>query len=128
MTAVVELRGIVKRYGTVTAVDHLSFSVEQGQCVSLLGPSGCGKTTTLRVIAGFEGVESGSVLINGADMCGKRPYERNIGLVFQDYALFPHMTVAENIAYGMQRRAGAAPGDRHAAEGCPAAREAGRLR
>jgi putative spermidine/putrescine transport system ATP-binding protein/putrescine transport system ATP-binding protein len=100
----VELRDIVKRFGSVTAVDGLSFSVAAGQCVSLLGPSGCGKTTTLRLIAGFEAADQGTVQIGGRDMTGRRPYERNVGLVFQDYALFPHMTVAENIAYGMRQR------------------------
>jgi len=103
MTAV-EVTGATKHYGEVLAVDGVSFTVAQGQCLSLLGPSGCGKTTTLRLIAGFETLDAGSIRINGQDMAGRRPYERNIGLVFQDYALFPHMTVAQNIAYGMRRR------------------------
>ncbi len=101
---VVELNEVVKRFGSITAVDKFSLEVRNGQCVSLLGPSGCGKTTTLNIIAGFEPPDQGTVLINGADMRGKRPYERNIGLVFQDYALFPHMTVDQNIAYGMRHR------------------------
>jgi ABC-type Fe3+/spermidine/putrescine transport system ATPase subunit len=100
----VEVREVVKRFGTVTAVDGLSFSVSPGQCVSLLGPSGCGKTTTLRLIAGFEAPDRGTVRIGGRDMTGCRPYERNVGLVFQDYALFPHMTVEDNVAYGMRQR------------------------
>ena len=100
----VELQDVVKRFGSVTAVDALSFSVRPGQCVSLLGPSGCGKTTTLRLIAGFETPDRGIVRIGGRDMPGRRPYERNVGLVFQDYALFPHMTVEENVAYGMRQR------------------------
>jgi putative spermidine/putrescine transport system ATP-binding protein/putrescine transport system ATP-binding protein len=78
--------------------------VERGKIVSLLGPSGCGKTTTLRVIAGFEHPDSGMVRIDGLSMRRRRPYERNVGLLFQDYALFPHMTVAENISYGPRVR------------------------
>ena len=72
--------------------------------MSLLGPSGCGKTTTLRLIAGFEEPDEGTIEISGESMAGKRPYERNVGLLFQHYALFPHMTVAENIAYGLKHR------------------------
>jgi ABC-type Fe3+/spermidine/putrescine transport system ATPase subunit len=104
MAKAVEVVGASKRYGDVLAVDDVSFDVAEGECVSLLGPSGCGKTTTLRLIAGFETLDKGAVRINGRSMDGRRPYERNIGLVFQDYALFPHMTVAQNIAYGMRRR------------------------
>jgi ABC-type Fe3+/spermidine/putrescine transport system ATPase subunit len=100
----VELEHVVKRFGHVTAVNDLSFAIQPGQCVSLLGPSGCGKTTTLRLIAGFEAPDEGTVRIGGQDMRGRRPYERNVGLVFQDYALFPHMTVEENVAYGMRQR------------------------
>jgi putative spermidine/putrescine transport system ATP-binding protein/putrescine transport system ATP-binding protein len=105
----VELKDVVKRFGSVTAVDALSFAVRSGQCVSLLGPSGCGKTTTLRLIAGFEAPDRGTVQIGGRDMAGRRPYERNVGLVFQDYALFPHMTVQDNVAYGMRQRGVARP-------------------
>jgi ABC-type Fe3+/spermidine/putrescine transport system ATPase subunit len=104
MAKAVEVVSASKRYGDVLAVDDVSFDVTEGECVSLLGPSGCGKTTTLRLIAGFEDLDKGTVRINGRNMDGRRPYERNIGLVFQDYALFPHMTVAQNIAYGMRRR------------------------
>lgn len=95
---------MTKRFGNVAAVDNLSLQVPRGSIVSLLGPSGCGKTTTLRMIAGFETPDEGTVLIGGADMRGKRPYERTVGLVFQDYALFPHMSVEDNIAYGLRRR------------------------
>jgi putative spermidine/putrescine transport system ATP-binding protein/putrescine transport system ATP-binding protein len=102
--AVLEVRELTKRFGPVRAVDGLSFVVAEGQSVSLLGPSGCGKTTTLRIIAGFEPPDHGAVVIDGQDMRGRRPYERNIGLVFQDYALFPHMTVEQNVAYGMRHR------------------------
>jgi putative spermidine/putrescine transport system ATP-binding protein/putrescine transport system ATP-binding protein len=101
---VVDLRNVTKRYGSVVAVDSLSFGVRSGECVSLLGPSGCGKTSTLRLIAGFEDWEAGIIEIGGMSMQGKRPYERNVGLVFQDYVLFPHMSVEDNIAYGLRRR------------------------
>jgi ABC-type Fe3+/spermidine/putrescine transport system ATPase subunit len=104
MRKVVELRNVVKSFGEIAAVNGVAFEVLEGQCVSLLGPSGCGKTTTLRIIAGFEAPDRGEVLIDGEDMRGRRPYERNIGLVFQDYALFPHMSVEQNIAYGMRHR------------------------
>jgi putative spermidine/putrescine transport system ATP-binding protein/putrescine transport system ATP-binding protein len=104
MTIVLEVCNIVKCYDSIAAVDGLSFCARRGECVSLLGPSGCGKTSTLRVIAGFEEADQGDVLIGGQDMRGKRPYERTIGIVFQDYALFPHMTVKQNIVYGMRHR------------------------
>lgn len=101
---ILELKEVVKRYGQTVALDGVSFAVEAGQIVSLLGPSGSGKTTTLRIMAGFEQPESGSLTIAGVEMRGRRPYERNIGLLFQDYALFPHMTVEDNIAYGPRMR------------------------
>jgi putative spermidine/putrescine transport system ATP-binding protein/putrescine transport system ATP-binding protein len=101
---VLEVRNVTKRFGGVVAVDNLSFSIDAGQTVALLGPSGCGKTTNLRMIAGFEVPDEGSIIISGKNMHGSAPYERNVGLLFQDYALFPHMTVAENVAYGLKRR------------------------
>jgi ABC-type Fe3+/spermidine/putrescine transport system ATPase subunit len=103
-TQVLELRNVSKRFGEHLALDDVSFSVAAGGIISLLGPSGCGKTTTLRTIAGFETPDSGQVLIAGQGMVRKRPYERNVGLLFQDYALFPHMTVAQNVAYGLRYR------------------------
>jgi putative spermidine/putrescine transport system ATP-binding protein/putrescine transport system ATP-binding protein len=102
--AVLELQHITKHFGTVAAVDDVTFEVSKGEIVALLGPSGCGKTTTLRMIAGFEQPDSGRIFISGADVAQRRPYERNVGLVFQDYALFPHMSVAQNIAFGMKNR------------------------
>lgn len=102
---IVELKRVTKRYGNIVAVRELTFKVGKGQIVSLLGPSGCGKTTTLRLIAGFELTDEGQVFISGEDMHDKRPYERNVGLLFQDYALFPHMSVERNIAFGMRYRA-----------------------
>ena len=101
---VIEFRDVLKRFGATVAVDHVTFSVAAGETVSLLGPSGCGKTTTLRLIAGFEDPDAGVIEIAGETMVGKRPYERNVGLLFQHYALFPHMTVAENVAYGLKHR------------------------
>jgi putative spermidine/putrescine transport system ATP-binding protein len=99
-----DLANVVKRFGDHAAVDGASLSIEEGEIVALLGPSGCGKTTTLRLIAGFESVDSGAVMLGGTDLATLPPYRRNIGLVFQDYALFPHLTVAENINYGMKQR------------------------
>ena len=101
---VVEFRNVNKRFGATTAVDNVTFSVGAGETISLLGPSGCGKTTTLRLISGFEDPDEGTIEIAGESMVGKRPYERNVGLLFQHYALFPHMTVAENVAYGLKHR------------------------
>lgn len=102
--AVVEFRDVVKRFGQTAAVDSVTFAVGAGETVSLLGPSGCGKTTTLRLISGFDEPDQGTIKIAGESMIGKRPYERNVGLLFQHYALFPHMTVAENVAYGLKHR------------------------
>ena len=102
--AVVQLENVTKRFGSFTAVQEASFSLDKGEILSLLGPSGCGKTTTLRMIAGFEEPSEGNILISGQDMSGKRPYERNVGLLFQDYALFPHMNVEQNVEYGLKRR------------------------
>ena len=101
---VVLFRNVIKKFAAVNAVDDVSFSVEAGETVSLLGPSGCGKTTTLRLVSGFEEPDSGTIEIAGESMIGKRPYERNVGLLFQHYALFPHMSVTENVAYGLKHR------------------------
>lgn len=99
-----ELSGVTKRFGEVTAVSELSFSVPQGRITCLLGPSGCGKSTSLRLIAGFEFPDAGVISIGGRAMTRERPYERNVGLLFQDYALFPHMTVRDNVRYGLKHR------------------------
>jgi putative spermidine/putrescine transport system ATP-binding protein/putrescine transport system ATP-binding protein len=104
MTPILELRQIEKRFGTVPVVHDMSFTVAPGEALCLLGPSGCGKTTTIRMIAGLEQPASGSIWIGGNDVTRAPPQARNIGLVFQDYALFPHMTVAENIAFGLRHR------------------------
>ena len=104
MSHALEIVGVTKRFGQVIAVDDVSFVVGSGEFISLLGPSGCGKTTTLRLIAGFERPDTGRVLIAGNDVAGRRPYERNVGLLFQQYALFPHMTVEQNVAFGLRHR------------------------
>jgi iron(III) transport system ATP-binding protein len=97
----VEFHGVSKRYGSATAVDDVSFTIERGTLVTLLGPSGCGKTTTLRLIAGLETPSDGEIHIAGRDVTLLSAAERNVSLVFQSYALFPHMTVLENAAYGL---------------------------
>jgi len=99
-SAAVEFQSVVKRYGTTTAVNNISFTVEAGTLATVLGPSGCGKTTTLRLIAGLERVSAGRILIGGRDITQLPASERNVSMVFQSYALFPHMTVLENVAYG----------------------------
>jgi iron(III) transport system ATP-binding protein len=96
----VVFENVTKRYGGVTAVDDVSFRVAQGELVTLLGPSGCGKTTTLRMVAGLEPVTEGRVLIGGTDVTLRAANERGVAMVFQSYALFPHMTVLENVCYG----------------------------
>jgi iron(III) transport system ATP-binding protein len=101
-TQAVELRQVTKRYGPVVAVDRVDFIVERGTLVTLLGPSGCGKTTTLRLIAGLEMVSDGRLYIDGEDVTARAAYERDVSMVFQSYALFPHMTVMQNVSYGLQ--------------------------
>ncbi len=98
--ASVEFRSVTKRYGAVTAVDQVSFTIQQGQLMTFLGPSGCGKTTTLRMIAGLEIPEQGQILIGGEDVTLRSAADRNVSMVFQSYALFPHMSVLENVCYG----------------------------
>jgi putative spermidine/putrescine transport system ATP-binding protein len=100
--AFLELTGIQKSFGRTAAVKDFNLAVEQGEFVSFLGPSGCGKTTTLRMIAGFEQPTAGQIIMNGADLTRKPPNQRNIGMVFQSYALFPNMTVADNIGFGLK--------------------------
>jgi iron(III) transport system ATP-binding protein len=96
----VVFEGVSKRYGSVAAVDDVSFRVAPGELVTLLGPSGCGKTTTLRMVAGLEPVSSGRILIGDTDVTLRAANERDVSMVFQSYALFPHMTVLENVCYG----------------------------
>ena len=98
--ASVEFRSVIKRYGAVRAVNDIAFTIEPGTLVTLLGPSGCGKTTTLRLIAGLEIATAGQILIGGEDVTLRSAAERDVSMVFQSYALFPHMSVLENVAYG----------------------------
>lgn len=102
--AVLDIKGLRKTFGKEVAVADVSFEAARAECVALLGPSGCGKTSTLRMIAGLERPDSGEIVLAGSRITTLRPYERNIGIVFQDYALFPHMTVEKNIRYGMRYR------------------------
>jgi len=97
----VELVGVRKAYGSAVAVEELSVAVEAGEFFTLVGPSGCGKTTTLRLIGGFEPPTAGTVRFDGEDVSGRPPEDRDVGVVFQNYALFPHMSVGENVAYGL---------------------------
>ena len=98
------LESITKRFATFTAVDDLSVTVPQGSFFALLGPSGCGKTTTLRMVAGLEQPTSGKIFIGGSDIAGLKPYKRPVNTVFQNYALFPHLSIFENVAFGLRRR------------------------
>lgn len=106
------LDSLTKRYGETSAVDSLDLSIERGEFVSLLGPSGCGKTTTLQMIAGFVVPSAGRIVMDGRDMTDLAPNARGFGIVFQSYALFPHMTVTENVGFGLEMRKIAAP-ERH---------------
>jgi spermidine/putrescine transport system ATP-binding protein len=108
--ALLEIRNVTRRFGDFVAVDDVSLSVEAGEFFCLLGPSGCGKTTLLRMIAGFDATDGGSIWLDGRDMTGIPPEARNVHTVFQSYALFPHMTVAENIAFPLEM-AGLAPAE-----------------
>ena len=101
---VLELRNVSKRFADVQAVDDVSLSVPRGAFFALLGPSGCGKTTTLRLVAGFEQATGGDIVLNGERINDRKPYERNVSTVFQNYALFPHMTARANIEFGLRRR------------------------
>lgn len=99
----VSIMGVTKRFGDFVAVDNVSLDIFKGEFFSLLGPSGCGKTTLLRMLAGFEEVSSGRILLDGEDMASVPPYERPVNMMFQSYALFPHMTVERNVAFGLHQ-------------------------
>ncbi len=99
----VRLEKVAKQYGDVIAVDHIDLDVNRGEFFSLLGPSGCGKTTTLRMIGGFEQPTSGLIMLQGKDVTWLAPYQRQVNTVFQNYALFPHLTIFENVAFGLRR-------------------------
>jgi putative spermidine/putrescine transport system ATP-binding protein len=102
--AAVSLRGVTKSFGDFQAIKNLDLDIQTGEFFSLLGPSGSGKTTVLRLIAGFEQTTDGTITLHGVDSTGKAPYERKVNTVFQDYALFPHLTVAQNVEYGLKLR------------------------
>ena len=100
----IELVDIVKQFGSLRVVDKVSLTIGDGEFFTLLGPSGCGKTTLLRMIAGFSDPDSGDILFGGKSVLSLPAHRRNTGMVFQNYALFPHMTVFDNVAYGMEAR------------------------
>ena len=99
---IVRIEDVTKRFGEVVAVDRVSLDIRPGEFFALLGPSGCGKTTLLRMLAGFEQQSEGRILIDGQDMAGVQPNRRPVNMVFQSYAVFPHMTVFDNVAYGLK--------------------------
>ncbi len=113
----VELSGVSKRFADIVAVDDLSLELAEGEFFTMLGPSGCGKTTTLRMIGGFEQPTEGTVRIAGEDVSGLPPHKRPTNTVFQSYALFPHMSVEDNVAFGLRRQGGS--GGRRSATGSP---------
>jgi len=100
----IRLIGLTKRFDDVVAVDDISLEIDRGQFFALLGPSGCGKTTTLRMIGGFEEPTEGTIRLGAQEVTGLPPYKRDVNTVFQSYALFPHLTIFENVAFGLRRR------------------------
>ena len=104
MKSMVEVRDVTKRFGDFLALDRVSLDIAEGEFMTFLGPSGCGKTTCLRLISGFEQPSNGQILIGGHDVSNDPPYKRNVNQVFQSYALFPHLTVRENIAFGLRMK------------------------
>ena len=107
--AYLAVTGATKQFGDFRALDDVSIAVERGEFFTLLGPSGCGKTTLLRSIAGFNDLTSGSITLDGSDLRKIPPHKRDIGMVFQDYAVFPHLSVFDNVAFGLKPRKVAAP-------------------
>nr|WP_306291756.1 ATP-binding cassette domain-containing protein [Microbispora sp. GKU 823] len=99
----ISIDGVSRRFGEVTALDSVDLDIRQGEFFALLGPSGCGKTTLLRILAGFEQPDTGSVRLDGADLLAIPAHRRPVNLMFQSYALFPHMSVEKNVAYGLER-------------------------
>ena len=124
----VKLIDLVKQFGDVTAVDGINLQMPAGEFFSMLGPSGCGKTTTLRMIAGFEQPTSGQILLDGEDMAFTPPHKRNVNTVFQSYALFPHLSVQDNVAFGLRRQKAAQERDQAAGRRGAGAGAADRLR
>jgi len=113
--AFLEVRNARKSFGTTTVLDGVALGVDRGEFVSLLGPSGCGKTTLLRIIAGLAAADDGDVILDGQDIGHRPAHKRDVGVVFQNYALFPHLNVAENIAFGLKGRVSQAESARIAA-------------
>src|SRR4030067_191708 len=101
---VITLQHVTKPFGSFIAVEEMNLGIERGEFFSLLGPSGCGKTTTLRMVAGFETPTTGRIILEGHDVSDVPPYRRNVNMVFQQYALFPHMNVFDNVVFGPRRR------------------------
>src|SRR5579871_4826724 len=99
----IRIEGVSKRFGDLAAVDNVSLDIDRGEIFCLLGASGCGKTTLLRMLAGFEQTSGGRILIDGVDMAGVPPYQRPVNMMFQSYALFPHMSVEQNVAFGLKQ-------------------------
>ena len=112
MQPAVRFDRVSRHFGEIRAVDDVSFDVEDGELFAMLGPSGSGKTTCLRLIAGFEEPDGGEIALHGQSVLGLPPYDRNVNTVFQDYALFPHMSVLDNVAYGLMVR-GVGKAERH---------------
>src|SRR4051795_12204710 len=104
MAEAIRIENVTKRFGEQTAVDDISLTIEQGEFFSLLGPSGCGKTTTLRMLAGFEVPTAGRIMLDGEPVEDVPPYRRDVNMVFQSYALFEHLDVTDNVAFGLRRR------------------------
>ena len=102
-TPLLKIRGVTKSFGSFLAVNNIDLEIFKGELFCLLGGSGCGKTTLLRMLAGFESPTSGQIIIDGKDMSNVPPYERPTNMMFQNYALFPHMTVEKNVAFGLQQ-------------------------
>src|SRR5690349_7441624 len=102
MSVAIRVEGLRKEFGDVVAVDDLDLDIADGEFFSMLGPSGSGKTTVLRIVAGFERPTAGTVLLQGRDVTDAAPFERDVNTVFQDYALFPHLSVRENVEYGLR--------------------------
>ena len=103
-SAALRVEGLVKRFGDVVALDGVSLDIASGELLTILGPSGAGKTTLLKVVAGFETAAAGTVKVDGIDITAMPPAKRDIGMVFQNYALFPHLTVARNVAFPLEMR------------------------